>query len=79
MRNIGADKKFNLPPALTLGNGFFRLGTGLACAGMADYDIERTLDEQARYAHTPDRRRYIPFVMLSLRRQTGEVFGGAGA
>lgn len=54
---------------------FFLLGLRLHTAGMPDYEIERTLGDEAQYARTPsDRRRNIPFVMLSLRRRGGEGF-----
>ena len=55
------------------GNGnheFFRLGSRLAYAGLPEYEIQGTLAEQCQYAHSPkDRRRNIPYVMKSLRRQ----------
>lgn len=53
------------------GNGndeFFRLGLGLAKAGLSEHEIECKLKAEAHHAHTPkDRLRNIPHVMRGIR------------
>ncbi len=50
-------------------SAFFRLAVELKKAGMGDGEIEATLSDEARHAHSPgDRRRQIPGIMRSLRR-----------
>jgi hypothetical protein len=48
-------------------DAFFEFARKLKKAGMSDWEIEATLADEARYAHSPsDRRRQIPSIMKSL-------------
>jgi hypothetical protein len=49
----------------------FKFAIELEKAGMSDWEIEATLSEEARYAHSPsDRQRQIPSIMHSLRKRS---------
>jgi len=50
-------------------SAFYRLAVQLKKAGMRDWEIEATLADEARYAHSPsDRQRQIPSIMHSLSK-----------
>ena len=56
-------------PAGTGNAAFYRLGCQLKATGMDDYELRRTLEQEAAIARSPaERRAQIPYIMKSTSR-----------